>query len=173
MVLIAALVFLLAQTAGASGKQGTGPDATGLLDLCGTFTGNYATPQDTACLAYVSGLADSIRTYEALLSQYRDNEVGKHLVFIGRMRQRSSGCLPTTDEEWEDLAGTAIRPIVCLPAAISDNRQLALVIIKYVREHPERLHEPRVLIAVNALQAAFPCPAMDRKETKPAPRPQP
>ena len=45
----------------------------------------------------------------------------------------------------------------CKPLAVSGN-QMRLIFLKYVREHPERLHERAALLLFSALADAYPCP---------------
>jgi Rap1a immunity proteins len=57
--------------------------------------------------------------------------------------------------------------VACLP----DNAtllQLARVLVKWLREHPERLHEPKSVLTTAALRDAFPCQQPTPKE---APKP--
>jgi Rap1a immunity proteins len=46
----------------------------------------------------------------------------------------------------------------CFPDNV-DNRQILLVFIKYLEEHPEELHKPANLLFVEAMRKVFPCPA--------------
>lgn len=52
---------------------------------------------------------------------------------------------------------SAVQHMVCLPEHGSTNAQVALVIVKFLRDHPERLHEDRTALMVDALSGAFPC----------------
>lgn len=44
----------------------------------------------------------------------------------------------------------------CAPEAVTFE-QMNLIIVKALREHPERLHEPVLFIAIEAMKRAFPC----------------
>jgi Rap1a immunity proteins len=46
----------------------------------------------------------------------------------------------------------------CLPAEVT-NGQIVLVFVKYLEDHPEKLHMPANLLLVEALRKAFPCKA--------------
>jgi hypothetical protein len=52
--------------------------------------------------------------------------------------------------------------------------QLGRVLVKWLREHPERLHEPKSLLTTEAFKASFPCEQTPQKEvvkpTPPAPK---
>lgn len=54
--------------------------------------------------------------------------------------------------------GTNMNPNVniCDPEG-SVGGQWARVVEKWLKEHPERLHEPAVFLIVDALREAFPC----------------
>lgn len=47
-------------------------------------------------------------------------------------------------------------PIYCAPAEMT-NKQAMLVVEKYLSDHPERLHEARAVLILDALKHAFPC----------------
>ena len=47
--------------------------------------------------------------------------------------------------------------VVCAPAGVT-NDQAARVVLKFLRDNPQRLHEHRVVLTVEALVRAFPCP---------------
>lgn len=49
------------------------------------------------------------------------------------------------------------QPFFCQPDAGLQNQQAARIVVKYLRAHPERLHEPAVLLVTLALSEAFPC----------------
>jgi len=48
-------------------------------------------------------------------------------------------------------------PLFCLPGDGITNGQAARVVIKYLRDHPEKLHEIGSLLAIAAFVQAFPC----------------
>jgi hypothetical protein len=48
-------------------------------------------------------------------------------------------------------------PHVCMPNEGIENGQAARIIVKYLKDHPEELHEFASLLAMEAFQNAFPC----------------
>ena len=48
-------------------------------------------------------------------------------------------------------------PVMCLPADGIENGQAARVVVRYLQDHPERLHHEEFVLAVAALRNAFPC----------------
>lgn len=48
-------------------------------------------------------------------------------------------------------------PHVCMPSEGIENGQAARIIVKYLKDHPEELHEFAALLAMEAFQNAFPC----------------
>jgi hypothetical protein len=49
------------------------------------------------------------------------------------------------------------KALFCTPESGITNDQAARVVVKYLREHPERLHEKESLLAMAAFAEAFPC----------------
>lgn len=190
MVLMATtLVLLLAQT-GESPDRPAADDRSGkfLLAVCGNYTGDDTpTPATTNCLAYVAGLTDSIAVYEARLMMLWPFDILIHAGFFARVGELPPGLLDTLrnnpmgvgiakiqDEAiakgaarstpvFSDLKPTSsvVQPAICFPEGVSSTGQVALVIVKFVRDHPERLHEHRGVLAFAALESAFPCPEED------------
>ncbi len=54
----------------------------------------------------------------------------------------------------------------CIPDEASV-AQLARVVVKWLREHPEKLHELKSFVVIEALKSAFPCPVPEQEATKP------
>lgn len=48
------------------------------------------------------------------------------------------------------------KALFCTPNGIT-NGQTARIVVKYLKEHPEKLHENESVLAFLALQEAFPC----------------
>ena len=44
----------------------------------------------------------------------------------------------------------------CIPDAI-ENGQAARIVVKYLKEHPDQLHQDDALLAISALRQAYPC----------------
>ena len=47
--------------------------------------------------------------------------------------------------------------LFCAPDSVTYGQQIRIV-VKYLQNHPERLHEDEFILAATALRAAFPCP---------------
>lgn len=45
----------------------------------------------------------------------------------------------------------------CLPAGGINNGQAARIVVKYLKEHPEKLHENESVLAIAAFVEAYPC----------------
>lgn len=54
------------------------------------------------------------------------------------------------------LADTEKNPLFCIPAKAT-NKQLWMVVIKYIEDHPEDMHEHEMNLVVLAFNKAFPC----------------
>jgi len=53
---------------------------------------------------------------------------------------------------------TMQKTLFCLPTGGIQNSQAVRVIVKYLKEHPEQLHEQEGSLAIIAFIQAFPCP---------------
>ena len=49
------------------------------------------------------------------------------------------------------------KELLCLPKSGVNNGQAARVVLRYLRDHPEQLHENDFILAMRALRDAFPC----------------
>ena len=45
---------------------------------------------------------------------------------------------------------------ICIPDGVQ-REQMKKVLLKYLRDHPEKLHEPSAYLTLAAMQEAFPC----------------
>ncbi|MGI2118179.1 Rap1a/Tai family immunity protein [Shewanella oncorhynchi] len=54
------------------------------------------------------------------------------------------------------LVDTEKKPLFCIPKKAS-NKQLGKIIIKYIEDHPEQMHENAMNLVVIAFNKAFPC----------------
>ena len=59
--------------------------------------------------------------------------------------------------------------IYCMPEQGVSSAQARILIVKWLKEHPERLHEQARLLVFHALAEAFPCPnpSTDQKTGQP------
>jgi len=53
--------------------------------------------------------------------------------------------------------------MICIPQEASSVAQLVRVVVKWLRDHPERLHEQMTILTLEALRDAFPCLAPGNK----------
>ena len=49
------------------------------------------------------------------------------------------------------------RALFCTPEQNIKNGQAARIVLKYLKEHPEKLHENDSVLAIEAFMEAFPC----------------
>lgn len=79
---------------------------------------------------------------------------------------------PSATLEWKELAGdqsclnyimgvfdgyeVTSKGGICRPEGVTFG-QVELVVLKYVKDHPEELHEPAAALVLLALKNAFPC----------------
>lgn len=74
------------------------------------------------------------------------------VVAVARCAEYIRGFVDATKAHYE-MASTRI----CLPERFEYD-QMVRVVVKFLRDHPEDLHHPRVALRYAALHAAFPCP---------------
>jgi hypothetical protein len=91
-----------------------------------------------ACFAYIRGVSETALHYEYLLEM-----VAKGERRIAAARKES--------------AHPALSSSVCAPDGVTIG-QTVRVVVKYLHDHPERLHESRLALTLDSLKAAFPCP---------------
>ena len=65
------------------------------------------------------------------------------------------GYLRATNDMYEIMAKDSKRTI-CIPPEIS-GKQLTRIVVKYLREHPERLQDIASLLVFEAFKESFPC----------------
>lgn len=86
-----------------------------------------------------------IRVMEDSLGEVDDMEVGMCIGFIGTSQEFI--------QVWQYESGW---PEICLPDGVEVD-QLARVFVKYLEEHPERLHERQMRLLIDSFRIAFPC----------------
>ena len=47
--------------------------------------------------------------------------------------------------------------LICFPESGIENRQAIRVLVKYLQDHPEKLHEYDMILTISAFVEAFPC----------------
>jgi hypothetical protein len=55
--------------------------------------------------------------------------------------------------------------MTCIPNEVNQV-QMARILVKWLRDHPERLHETDAFLTVDAFHNAFPCQAETKKLEK-------
>lgn len=167
---IVTLLFLAcAVTAACAQMKGDFPkDGNELLDSCSVAVDAADSPTSLSalsrdrfteqmtkmgwCAGYLQATGDTMSAMQV------------RLYMIGKMGVTLSGPDKVKEYALDGLRGACIpekAPII----------QVARVVVKWLREHPERLHELKSVLTEDALKDAFPCTApMPTGETvKPAP----
>lgn len=57
---------------------------------------------------------------------------------------------------YEYTPGKSERMLYCAPSTATI-RQTIMVVVKFLKEHPEQLHRPDMILMIEALNQAFPC----------------
>ena len=107
----------------------------------------------TAGQAY-SGL-ELLRGCTAILAPERPTDTD---AVVGMFR--CSGYLAGIVDANAIVSGMRGKPaaLFCLPDTGLENEQVIRIVVKYLNDHPEHLHEQARMGAIIALRLAFPCP---------------
>jgi len=169
---LALLIFLCVLTPFLYGqkKSSLPKDGNGLLDYCGALVDSEDNPSYFTSLngdrfAEKFGQLDWCAGY---LDAIQDTLVHIHVNLT--LMSMTHVTLEGPDKEraiWLDTL-----PIACGPDEVPI-LQLARVVVKWLREHPERLHEPKGVLAIEALRDAFPCQHASPKEAAKPPTVKP
>jgi len=134
-------------------------DGNGLLDYCGEVVvqlDSHGTPKSNEdaelkfgwCVGYLQATHEQITNWRTT---------------VGIQRMAEGKDKPAPPYLWADTNFVN----TCIPDEASIG-QLARVLVKWLREHPERLHELKSFLVIEALRDNFPC-AISKEVTKPEP----
>jgi len=65
--------------------------------------------------------------------------------------------------EFNRLYQLGSEPFFCLPENSIPNVQAIRIVVKYLRDHPERLHKNALFLVVDAFVEAFPCKIINKE----------
>jgi hypothetical protein len=135
-------------------KNGYPTDGNKLLEFCGAMVDSADNPSSASsmssdhfvermsqfswCAGYLEGIHDILLQNEVTIG------------LMGMMNMTLTGTDKQKDWAVDSLHGA------CIPDQVPI-LQLARVLVKWLREHPERLHESKRILTVAALKDAFPC----------------
>jgi hypothetical protein len=167
VALVSALLFSSFSIAQSQATKRTPNDGNDLLEQCQAIVSMLDAPDAAAQnkepeftgslmkLSWCSGYLEAFRslTIQAEISLGLAGAVGVKMVGPDKARH------------W---AFDKFR-IACLPDK-APTAELARVLVKWLRDHPERLHELKMSLTIDAFNAAFPCPAIPDDDPEPAPK---
>ena len=136
-------------------------DGNGLLDACSVLVNSADTPPSLSTLTSekfperMSILSWCAGYLDAIQGMLVKSDVD--LALIGMSGVTFVGPDKAKQFAFDTLKGA------CIPDKVPV-LQLARVLVKWLREHPERLHESKVLLTLAALKEAFPCEQSVPKE---------
>jgi len=156
--IVAVLILAFAAIPGSAQQNGELPtDGNGLLNACNAViqtvdspaTINDAKGQEFAmitervgwCVGYLQAVMDAGQLREAEFARFSQ-----------------SGVTLSGPEKERQTTVRFIRGFYCIPGNATI-LQMSRVVVKYLRDHPERLHEIPGILVHAALHDAFPCPA--------------
>ena len=138
-----------------------------LLDWCSHLLRALDSPQDNGlfyahllelgwCAGYLAAIGDA--TIVSNLSLKRATSMGVKLTDPPpSMVEIIVGMDPAQRKTAQELAVPL--SMICFPDGAGSPGQLTHVVVKWLRDHPERLHEPKTILTLDALGDAFPCQA--------------
>lgn len=168
--LLALLLFTCVLHPAYAQKTGYPIDGNNLLEFCGAMVDSADNPSSSSSMSNdrfaerMSQVSWCVGYLEGVQGVLMQNQVT--LGLMGMMGMTLTG----TDKQkaWsvDTLHGA------CFP----DNApilQLGRVLVKWLREHPERLHESKIILTEEALKDSFPCkkpsPTTEKETIKPTP----
>jgi Rap1a immunity proteins len=143
-------------------QKGYPSDGNGLLDACSVVVESADSPSSFSSLsankfAEKMGQLDWCAGYlQAVHDMNIQNDV--NLAFLGMLGVTLQGPDKIKQYAFDSLRGA------CIPDK-APILQLARVLVKWLREHPERLHELSMTLTTAAMKDAFPCKDLNTQDT--------
>ena len=114
--------------------------------------------QHVAILAKMGALPDWEIDRLSQLAKDESHPLSKMAVSILKDQAQAVAAGRTQRRAFPDgIPPTIVARLYCAPKEVTVG-QLVLVIVKFLRDHPERLHQGRAALTMEALTTAFPCP---------------
>jgi hypothetical protein len=130
-------------------------DGNGLLEFCGLSLAYMDSPGTILQTSDTHGIqmmkqgwcAGHLQTMREMISFWQV-QVAKTVAMLNGEQN------PSVDEIKQMTAKTS--DFTCIPNEVNQG-QLLRVLVKWLRDHPERLHEPDFLLSMDAFHDSFPC----------------
>jgi hypothetical protein len=162
LTVVIAFVFLVASPVHGQGK--IPKDGNDMLEFCGHVVDALNNPasqvgssveyaQNTFKQGWCAGHLQSMRE----MIVYWQIQVAKTIAIL-------SGDQNPSVDSLNQLVSTN-PSMTCIPTEVN-MAQMARILVKWLRDHPERLHEPVSILTVDAFHDAFACHAEPKKPTK-------
>jgi hypothetical protein len=140
-------------------------DGNGLLDYCGPAVAALDSPSVVIGSAESHGIqmmkqgwcAGHLQTMREMILFSQVQQI-KTVAFLNGDKNPEQTLTP--DVLRQVMAKDA--EMTCIPNEVNQ-AQLARILVKWLRDHPERLHEPDYLLTFNAFHEAFPCQTDSKK----------
>lgn len=160
-----ALIFTCAAIPSDAQNKGDYPkDGNGLIEACGAMIDLVDSPTSVLSLQG-SALADKMGKLSWCLGYLQATQ---DILFT---REINLAVIATTGvtligPDKEKAYAFDTLQVACIPYDASP-LQLGRVLLKWLRDHPERLHEPPIILVLDSLKAAFPCKTSNAGAAKP------
>lgn len=157
MKILALILLACTVTPAFAQQKGNFPtDGNGLLDYCGVVVDAADSP---ASLTSLSGdrFTEQMGKFNWCAGYLQATQDAASLTEVNLALIAMTGVTLAGPDKVREYAFQTLRG-ACIPDKASV-LQLARVLVKWLREHPERLHESKGILLVAALKDAFPCAA--------------
>jgi len=159
MKALATFIFLFGLVPGYAQQKALPSDGNGILESCGVLVTVADNPTVYSSLNQQQ-FAEKMSQFnwcagylDATHDLYIQNHV--NLALVGMLHVTLSG--EARESAFEILRGP------CIPDQVSV-LQLARVLVKWLKDHPERLHETKVVLTMASFKDAFPCKDTPKKD---------
>lgn len=162
-VIMLALFFLVAVPAHAQEVKFP-KDGNGMLEFCGSLVASFDSPPSQTgstteylhstfnrgwCAGYLHAMRETIVFWQL--------QVAKTVAVVGENQNPPA-------EELKQMVSKS-PDMTCIPNEVN-LAQMARILVKWLRDHPERLHESAIILTLDAFHDAFPCHADTKKPGK-------
>jgi hypothetical protein len=125
-------------------------DGNGLLEFCSVAVNAFDSPSSPAArfeMFKAGWCAGHFQTMSEMIVYWQ--------VQVVRTGFMSAGDKDPSTEQINEIISKS-PAMTCIPNAVSGS-QMARILVKWLREHPDRLHEKISILSEEAFQSAFPC----------------
>jgi hypothetical protein len=150
LLTVALMVTLMAPVCAQEPELKLPTDGNGILEFCNVAVNAFDSPSSPAArfdMFKEGWCAGHFQTMREMIVYWQ--------VQVVRSAFMSAGDKNPSTEDVNKIISTS-PDMTCIPGQVNGS-QLARVLVKWLREHPDRLHEHISILSGEAFQSAFPC----------------